>query len=140
MAQVLPVLVAAELARAGSGYGIRHLVLEHPELHLHSAVHALLAERLCRVAAEDNPPRMLIETHSENFLLGVQLQIVRGLLPPDRVMIYWVRQLDDGRSRVTPVTFDEDGRPQAGWPPDVFSADLDLTRELIRARRERQSS
>jgi hypothetical protein len=82
---------------------------------------------------------MLIETHSENFLLGVQIQIAKRALPADRVLVYWVRQLDDGRSRITKITFDEEGRPHGGWPPGVFSEDVELTRNLIQTRKERKA-
>lgn len=140
MAQVLPVLVAGVLAKQGGRGAPRLLALEQPELHLHPAVHAPLARWFCDMAATDAPPHTLIETHSENFLLGVQLQIVKGELPPDRVLVYWVQQLPDGRSKVTRVTFDDQGRPHGGWPPGVFSMDLELMREIIDRRRRRDSA
>jgi hypothetical protein len=141
MAQVLPVLLAAAMARRGE---VQHgdpslLAFEQPELHLHPDAHAPLAEHLCALAAKDDPPCTLIETHSENFLLGVQLQIVTGLLRPDRVLVYWVQQDHDGTSRVTRVTFDGEGRPHGGWPPGVFSTDMELTRRLIDERRARKA-
>lgn len=133
MAQVLPVLVAAAMARQRTPDELPILAIEQPELHLHPKVHAPLAKHLCDLAASASPPRMLIETHSENFLLGVQIQIVRGELPPDKVLVYWVKQLDDGTSHVQRITFDEEGYPR-GFPESVFNKDLELARVLLDSR------
>ena len=136
MAQVLPVLLAAAMARRGERDDPAILAIEQPELHLHPKVHAPLAKHLCDLAAKaEAPPRMLIETHSENFLLGVQIQIVRGELPPGRVLVYWVKQLDDGVSYVQRIEFDDEGFPR-GFPDDVFNEDLELA-QLLLALRER---
>lgn len=135
IAQVLPLLVAAAMARKatdGSG-GPRLLAFEQPELHLHTAIHAPLAERFCELAAMDAPPHLLVETHSENFLLGVQLQVARRKLPAERVLIYWVSQGDDGASEITRIELDEEGYAH-GFPDDVFDKDVELSRLLIAAR------
>jgi predicted ATPase len=79
---------------------------------------------------------MVIETHSENFLFGVQLAIARGL-DPARVLIYWVRQGDNGQATLTPISMDADGRPD-GWPKDVFTEEVELARELVEARKQRK--
>lgn len=135
--QVLPVLVAAALAaqRAKDG-GDAHVVIEQPELHLHPDGHADLARFFCERASSPSPPRMLIETHSENFLFGVQLAVARGELEPSRVAIYWVYQDAEGSSRLTLITLDADGRPDY-WPPGVFMEETELAKQLIEVRRER---
>ncbi|MDI1450485.1 AAA family ATPase [Polyangium sp. 6x1] len=132
MAQVLPVLVAAAMARHSHEQSRPILAIEQPELHLHPAVHAPLAKYLCDVAATKRP-RMLVETHSENFLLGVQLQIVKREISPDDVLVYWVKQGEDGSSRVQRITFDNEGYPE-GFPDGVFEEDLDLARLLLELR------
>jgi hypothetical protein len=133
VAQVLPVLLATTLAGRRAEGDPRLLAFEEPESHLHPSLHAPLAEHLSKLAATDDPPRMLIETHSENFLLGVQLQVARKLLSPDRVLIYWVYQSEDGSSLVQRIELDEEGYAQ-GFPDDVFDKDVELSRLLIRAR------
>lgn len=131
--QVLPVLVAAAMARRRGPLDPCTLAIEQPELHLHTAVQAPLAEHLCQLAAEDKPPRMLIETHSENFLLGVQIQIAKGALPADRVLVYWVKQGEDGASYAQRIEFEEDGNPR-GFPEKVFNENIDLAAELLEIR------
>jgi len=137
MAQVLPVVVACAQARLGRLGDTPLLLLEHPELHLHPGIHPALAEMFCELAAELAGSTTVIETHSENLLLRVQLAIARGELAADRVIVHWVRSLPEGPAVVDSITFDELARPQGDWPPGVFSADIRLARELLELRRKR---
>ncbi len=129
--QVLPVLVVGAMAKAGS-----ILAIEEPESHLQPRYHAALAEYFCELANQEEPPKVLLETHSENFLLRIQLAIAKGELDPRSVIMYWVHRLEDGRSIAEPVTFDEFARPQGEWPRDVFYTDTELSKQLVQARRE----
>jgi len=131
--QVLPVLVACAMVSEGN---TNMLAIEEPESHLHPRLHAALAEHFFELAKQDKPPKVLLETHSENFLLRTQLEIARGELDPKLVMVYWVRQLEDGRSIAEPVVFDSKGRPQGEWPRDVFYTDIELSRQLVQERRK----
>jgi len=135
MAQLLPVVVLGCLAQLGRLAPDSILAVEHPELHLHPAAHAGLAEFFCSLAVREGAPISVIETHSASFLLRVQIAIARGELPADRVIVHWVRPLDRG-SVADAITFDAAARPQgAGWPPGVFSEDLAQTRELLAIRK-----
>jgi hypothetical protein len=136
MAQVLPVLVLGAQARF-QGTPSTIIALEQPELHLHPAMHEPLADFFCEVAMQPDPPRALIETHSENFLQGIQLAIVEGRLDPARVAVYWVQQLDDGSSTVNLITFNDQALP-SHWPPGVFSEDTELSRRILKKRREKE--
>ncbi len=139
MVQVLPVLTALALSRSEGGPSV--VACEEPESHLHPALQQALAEEFCTVAANNPRVRLVLETHSEHLLLGVQLQIVRGVLDPDQVLVYWVHQLDNGQSIMEPITFDRDARPIDGMlPPGVFSEDTQVAREIIRARVARSES
>ena len=138
--QVLPVLVLAAMARHGRLPRHSVLALEHPELHLHPAAHQHLAEFLCRVSQADSQPRLLVETHSENFLLRVQLEIVEGRLPAEHAQIYWIRQAEDGRAAVEHITFNNMGEPRGAWPPGLFSEDIEQARQIIQARRQRRTA
>lgn len=139
MAQVLPVIVLGSLARLGRLGRHALLAIEHPELHLHPAAHAELAAFFCSLTSAPAAPIALVETHSENFLLRVQLGIARGEISPAAVVVHWIRGLEDGRSVIDTITFDDAARPQgAGWPPGVFSEDTEQAKALLRARRERE--
>lgn len=136
MAQVLPVLVALAMARRASPEHPQILALEQPELHLHPAAEVALARQLCEAAAGQNPPSIVIETHSENLLLSIQVQVALDKLPAKDVAIYWVEKLNDGSSRARKMSIDDDGRVE-GWPVGVFSEDVALARELFLLRRKR---
>lgn len=139
MAQVLPVIVLGTLARRGRLGPSPVLAFEQPELHLHVRAHAEIGAFLCGLAAADDPPRLLVETHSENLLLRVQLAIIRGELSPSRVLVYWVRQTAEGYSLMDRITFDDLARPEGdNWPPGVFSEDVEQARALILERRKRR--
>jgi hypothetical protein len=137
MAQLLPVVVLGALAKLGRLAADSVLAVEHPELHLHPAAHAALAEFFCDLATAQDGPQCVIETHSENFLLRVQIAIAKGELPADKVIVHWVKTLDTG-SVVDTIVFDGAARPQgAGWPPGVFSEDLVQARELLKIRKQK---
>jgi AAA domain, putative AbiEii toxin, Type IV TA system len=140
MAQVLPVLVLGAMARHNQLPPGSVVAIEHPDLHLHPAAHEYLAAFLCDAVRAGNEQRLLVETHSENFLLRVQREIVDGRLPAERVLVYWVTQDATGRSVARRITFDDLGVPQGPWPPGVFSEDIDQARQLVRARRERHGA
>jgi len=140
MAQVLPVIVLGALARQGRLGDAPILLIEHPELHLHPKVHADLAGFFCDLAREAKNTTTVIETHSENLLLRVQLAIARGELDPGDVIVHWVRGLPEGPAVVDSVTFDPLARPIGDWPPGVFSSDIKQARELVALRRTKGAS
>jgi len=138
MAQVLPVIVLGCLARLGRIGSEPLLAVEHPELHLHPAAHAELAAFFCHLVSAVTKPTIVIETHSENFLLRVQIAIATGEISTKDVVVHWIRALEDGRSVVDTITFDEAARPQgAGWPPGVFAEDTEQAKALLRVRKEK---
>ena len=139
MNQVLSVLCALEAARTKHSHAPRILALEEPESHLHPRLQRGLVDRLVAIASEPAPPRIILETHSEYLLLGVQLAIARGSLAPENVAVYWVRQDSDGRSVAELSTFDEKAFPEGFWPASVFAEDTELAREVVRARKERKT-
>lgn len=71
----------------------------------------------------------------------MQLAIVRGEVPREHVLVYWVRELEDGSSEVDRITFDELGRPEGDtWPPGVFSEDVEQARQIVLERRNRSQA
>lgn len=135
MGQVLPVVGLVTLARHGMLGAYPTISLEHPELHIHPDAHIHLADLFCEAVLSDPAPRILVETHSENLLLGVQLAIAEGRIKPTDVAIHWVRGTSSG-SVVEHIEFDLQARPvNDDWPVDVFRSNTKLARELYEQRK-----
>ena len=132
--QILPVLVLGAMAAAGDLPAGALLAIEQPEMHLHPRAERALAEFFGKIVKAPSGPRLLIETHSENLLLFVQLLVARGDLKPDDVSILWLETLANGESDCRPIALDARGRPK-GWPAGVFSEDIETARELFLAQR-----
>jgi hypothetical protein len=133
VAQVLPLVVAARLARAQPSL----LCLEQPELHLHPRAHVAVAELLIETLLRRPSARFLVETHSDVLVLRVRREIAAGKLSPRDVRVYFVDEDSAEGSRVKEVPLDERGTP-TWWPKDVFGEPqaqyTALRRELVQRR------
>ncbi|MEQ8276829.1 MAG: AAA family ATPase [Deltaproteobacteria bacterium] len=132
LAQVLP--VAVSVAQSMTDSGPRILALEQPELHLHPRLHEQVTAWIVKAVRRNPQTRILVETHSEHFLLSVLLSVAREKLLPSQVAIHWVHQLDDGRSIAQRVELTDKGVPDHHLPPDIFSEASDLAERLSEAR------
>lgn len=115
----------------------RLLLIEEPESHLHPNLHSGLGELFAEYVIRNPASMVMVETHSENLLLSLQLQIAEGVLPPESVVVYWVRWSSEGFSQINRISFDALGVPQGAWPPGVFSEDIVQARRLLRIQKER---
>ncbi len=137
--QALPVVGLLCLAKHGQLGANPILAIEHPELHLHPDAHTGLADLFCDVASGSSNSTLVVETHSENFLLAVQLAIVEKRISNDTVAVYWVRETPKG-AVVDLIRFDELGRPEGNnWPPGVFGETADSSKRLFMARRKMEA-
>jgi len=132
MQQVLPVIVQQLRHRMDRQSDFLDLV-EEPELHLHPAAHAPLAD-LFLDTAKNGQGQVWVETHSENLLLRVRRRIAEGV-SPDLVAVYWIEDQPDGSSSVRPIKIDSDGSVDY-WPPGVFSEGYQEVKALSRAARQ----
>lgn len=122
VSQVLPALVQAF-------YAPRHATvwMEQPEIHLHPRVQAELADAFISAVQsyEDGQPRrvqLVIESHSEHFLLRLQRRVAEGLLKPEEVAIYFVRDGKTG-AQFEELKLDIFGEIE-NWPEGFFGDDL----------------
>lgn len=127
--QILPVLVALLVAEPG-----QLVYLEQPEIHLHPRAQAALAEILANAA--NRSVRVVLETHSELLLLGVQSLVAEGKLSPDLVKLHWFTRGEDGVTKVSSADLDEAGT-FGDWPEDFGDVSLKLESRYLDAAEAR---
>jgi predicted ATPase len=133
IAQALPVITLCIQAAHGQLGESPVLALEQPELHLHPRASALLANAIANCVADGSPATHIIETHSENFLLAMQIALLEGKLKKDQLLVYWVQSNETGSS-LRKIEFDEEGFPSDGWPEGVFREALDQAQRISQLR------
>lgn len=128
LAQVLPIIVQSYMKNK-----VDIAVVEQPALHLHPAAHANVAYRIAQSALETGK-KYLIETHSENIILGMRKLITdpNSDLSAEDVVIYFINT-DGEPAYLEKIEIDEKGE-LSSWPTGVFSESFDLMGEIIRNR------
>jgi hypothetical protein len=134
LTQVLPLVVQRVFEEmTGKGRGIE--IVEQPELHLHPAAHGPLADLY--IAASAHPSACLIvETHSENFVLRLRRRVAEGL-DPRRIKLYWVNDSTRPGSRIEEIVIHANGEV-SNWPASVFSEDFEEVKAIRQAQRSNE--
>lgn len=90
---VLPIIVAGLIASRDS-----YLIVENPEAHLHPAAQSKIGRFLGMVAAAG--VHVIIETHSDHVLNGIQIAVAEQKLPHDLATINFFSQ-EEGQQQPT---------------------------------------
>ena len=100
---------------------LKAVVIEQPELHLHPHHQALLGRALCAAGATPIGPFQIIETHSAALIEEVGLEIARGHIPADQVVVCCF-EADEatGATHVRLAEYDAEGVLH-GWPAGFLS-------------------
>lgn len=123
VSQVLPVVVALHAARPG-----QIVYVEQPEIHLHPRAQVALAEILGR--ATRRGVQVVVETHSELLLLGVQHLVASGELDPGKVKLHWFERDEEGATLVKTAELDAQGA-FGDWPVDFSDVSLEAMRAYL---------
>lgn len=102
LSQSLPVVVALLAARPG-----QLVYLEQPEIHLHPRAAYQLSRLLQRAVMRG--VQVVIETHSELLLLGLQELVANGQFGDKKILLHWVQRDQRGASYLTSHELDEKG-------------------------------
>lgn len=130
LSQLLPLLVEAASVAPSST-----LLVEQPEIHLHPAAQSTVGRFL--VGAALTRRQMIVETHSEHLVLGVQREIAAERVDPNDVIVYYVsRQGAESSVRELPMT----GEGLIEWPKGFFDESVRGKLELQLAIAERHST
>lgn len=138
VSQILPVVTQCFYAAPGST-----LIFEQPEIHLHPAVQAGLADLFIEAITmrEDNAPRRIqaiVESHSEHLLRRLLRRMAEGTVSPDQVAMYVVTPGSSrSGSEIHPLDVDALGDVR-NWPKDFFGDQTTDIIEQTRAARRRR--
>lgn len=102
------------------------LAIEQPELHLHPALQARLADTMSRVVSsarrEGIGLTLVVETHSEAIVNRIGRRIADGKLDSDLASVLLFEPSRNGKGfSVRPAAFDSDGYLQ-NWPFGFFES------------------
>lgn len=132
VSQVLPVVVLCFYAPEGST-----IILEQPEIHLHPAVQAGLAD-LFIDAIKARKVQIILESHSEHLLRRLQRRIAEEEIDADDITLYFA-EAEDGHSTLSKLDVDDFGNIR-NWPANFFGdemGDLAAMTEAAMKRMER---
>lgn len=136
VSQILPVLVLLFYVPEGST-----VILEQPEIHLHPAVQAGLADVFID-AIKRRRLQIVLESHSEHLLQRLQLRMAENTLKPEtaidpeRVKLYFT-SIQQGRSELTTLDLDEYGNIR-NWPEGFFGDTLGEAAAMMKAEMQRK--
>lgn len=125
LSQVLPLLVALRAAKRD-----QLVVIEQPELHLHPKGIYALADVLR--AAVQRGVRIVIETHSELLLLGIQTLVAQGDLKPQDVSLNRFALDGEGNTHIEQADIQQDGS-FGEWPVDFLDVEMDARKRYLDA-------
>lgn len=129
LGQVLPIIVQSYMKNKTD-----IAIVEQPALHLHPAAHANVAYRLAQSALATGK-KYIIETHSENIILGIRKMISdsESALSSKDVIIYFI-DTDGESAYLDKIEIDETGGLSA-WPTGVFSESFDLMADIMKNKK-----
>lgn len=125
VSQTLPVLVALLVAQPG-----QLVYLEQPEIHLHPRAQVALAKILANAA--NRGVRVVVETHSNLLLLGIQTLIAQDTLAKDKVTLHWFTRNKRGDTTVSIARPDNTGA-FGDWPEDFADVVLNAENNYLTA-------
>lgn len=116
VSQVLPVVTLCYYAPQGS-----ILILEQPEIHLHPAAQMGLADVIID-AVKTRHLQVILETHSEHFLLRLQRRIAEQKFAPQEAKLYFC-EFTGEESQITALQVNDEGEI-INYPQDFFADPL----------------
>ena len=132
VSQVLPVLTLLYYVDEGST-----VILEQPEIHLHPLAQAGLADVIVAAARWRNV-QVIVESHSEHFLLRLQRRVAEGLVNANDIKLYFC-EAERGSPRLVPLKLDLLGSIE-NWPRNFFGDAFGETAAAEIARLKRRAT
>lgn len=125
ISSILSVLVALQAAQPG-----QLVYIEQPELHLHPKAQVAMAHVLANAAQRG--VRVVLETHSDLLLIGIQTLVAEGELDPNLVKLHWFSRDKNGITQIASADLNEEGS-FGKWPQDFGSTSLHAQKNYLDA-------
>lgn len=132
VSQILPAIVLCYYAPEGS-----IIILEQPEIHLHPAVQAGLADVFIDAVKTRNI-QIVFESHSEHLLKRLQRRIAEQTITPDTTALYFC-EAENGGSKLTPLDVNLYGEI-LNWPKGFFGDQFGEMAATTKAAIERKKA
>lgn len=125
VSQILPVLVLLAYVPEGST-----VLLEQPEIHLHPAVQAGLADVILE-AADTRSLQVIVESHSEHLLRRLQRRVAERSADLDDIALYFCDH-DGHESHASKLELNVLGEIE-NWPEGFFGDPFGETAAIVKA-------
>lgn len=110
------------------------IYIEQPELHLHPAAQAELADMFVNCILDNEDNCLVIETHSEHLIRKLQVLVAdkKNAFTADMVRIYYVDKDENGVANVQEMKIMDNGKFEQKWPTGFFDKAHELSMELLK--------
>lgn len=126
---VLPIIVTGLIAAKGS-----IMIVENPEAHLHPSAQSKIGNFLSMVA--QSGVNVIIETHSDHVLNGIQIACARKEISPSLVTVnYFSHSTDSDQPILDTISINEKGN-LSFWPRGFFDQTQIDFAELFKLRKQ----
>ncbi|MDR3128992.1 MAG: DUF3696 domain-containing protein [Tannerellaceae bacterium] len=125
---VLPILVTGLIAKEGC-----FMIVENPEAHLHPSAQSKIGQFLSTVA--NAGVRVIIETHSDYVINGIQISSAKREIQPENVIINFFNQAEiSNQPDLKTISINEKGE-LSSWPKGFFDQTQVAFSELLKIRK-----
>jgi len=118
-------------------------IIREPEANIHPSLQSKIASII--VASISNSSNVsenlkpsqnvIVETHSEHFIRGVQIAVAKGDIKNSDVNILYVNQSPHGNSTVKKLELEEKGKFKSDFPKGFFESGFKETIELMKLQK-----
>lgn len=106
-------------------------IIREPEANIHPSLQAKLASNIVSTIKNENyKSSVIVETHSEHFIRGVQIAVAKGDIKNSDVNILYVNQSRYGNSSLKKIKLEEKGKFKSEWPKGFFESGFKEVVEL----------
>lgn len=125
---VLPIIATGLIAEKGS-----YMVVENPEAHLHPSAQSKVGLFLAMVAKAG--VNIIVETHSDHFINGIQIACARNEIEYEKVLIdFFSYEKDNPQPKIESITINKMGE-LSKWPRGFFDQSQIDFAELFKIRK-----